>query len=360
MKIAQIAPLAESVPPRYYGGTERIVSYLTEELVRLGHEVTLFASGDSLTTARLVPGRTKAVRLDPTCHDPMPHTIVMLERVRRAADKFDVLHFHIDYLHFPLFRSMADRTLTTLHGRQDLDDLLPLYMEFDDMPLVSISQAQRAPLPVARWAGTVHHGVPTTLYRLHERPGSYLAFLGRFSPEKQPDHAIRIAIRAGIPIKLAAKVDKADQDYFNTCIRPLLDHPLVEFIGEIGDDRKDAFLGNARALLFPIDWPEPFGMVMIEAMATGTPVIAYRCGSVMEVIEDGVTGYIVDSQDEAVAAVTRVGRLDRRLIRTIFERRFSAERMARDYVELYRHVAVGQLPAEPERRPSSQPPTYRA
>jgi glycosyltransferase involved in cell wall biosynthesis len=357
MKIAQIAPLAESVPPRLYGGTERIVSYLTEELVRLGHEVTLFASGDSLTTAHLVPCRTKAVRFDPTCRDPLPHLVLMLERVRQRAHDFDVLHFHIDGLHFPLFRDIADRTLTTLHGRQDLDDLFPLYMEFDDMPLVSISDSQRAPVSSARWAGTVHHGVPTSLYRLHEKPGDYLAFLGRISPEKQPEHAIQIAIRAGVPIKLAAKVDKVDQDYFDSRIRPLLDHPLVEFIGEIGDDRKDAFLGNARALLFPIDWPEPFGMVMIEAMATGTPVIAYRCGSVLEVIEDGVTGFIVDGQDEAVAAVARVGRLDRRVIRAIFERRFSAERMACDYVKLYCRAVTGRLPTKPGLRSGIGLPT---
>jgi glycosyltransferase involved in cell wall biosynthesis len=347
MKIAQIAPLAESVPPRLYGGTERIVSYLTEELVCQGHRVSLFASADSLTTATLVPGRHRATRLDPACRDPIPSTMLMLDRVRRMADDFDILHFHIDCLHFPLFRHLGGRTLTTLHGRLDLPDLYAFYHEFDDMPVVSISDSQREPLPDANWAGTVYHGVPAALYRPSAEPGDYLAFLGRFSPEKQPDEAIRIAMRAGLPLKLAAKVDKLDIDYFQNHIRPLLDHPMIHSIGEVGDNAKSAFLAGARALLFPIGWPEPFGMVMIEAMAAGTPVIAYRCGSVEEVVEHGLTGFIVDGQDEAVAAVGRIGELDRRRIRARFMERFSAERMAHDYVDLYRKAAEGRLPAGP-------------
>jgi len=322
---------------------------LTEELVRLGHKVSLFASADSLTTATLVPCRHRAIRLDQACPDPIPSTMLMLDRVRRQANEFDILHFHLDCLHFPLFRHIADRTLTTLHGRQDLADLYPFYHEFDYMPLVSISNSQREPLPDVHWAGAVYHGVPAALYRPSFERGEYLAFLGRMSPEKQPDEAIRIAIRAGLPLKLAAKVDKADIDYFEERIRPLLDHPLVEFIGEIGDDAKSDFLSHARALLFPIDWPEPFGMVMIEAMAAGTPVVAYRCGSVMEVVEHGLTGFIVDSQDEAVAALGMLGELDRRRVRARFVERFSSERMARDYVELYRKVAQGRLTAEPAR-----------
>jgi len=315
----------------------------------MGHKVSLFTSADSLTTATLVPCRHRAIRLDQACPDPIPSTMLMLDRVRRQANEFDILHFHLDCLHFPLFRHIADRTLTTLHGRQDLADLYPFYHEFDYMPLVSISNSQREPLPDARWAGTVYHGVPAALYRPSFERGEYLAFLGRMSPEKQPDEAIRIAIRAGLPLKLAAKVDKADIDYFEERIRPLLDHPLVEFIGEIGDDAKSDFLSHARALLFPIDWPEPFGMVMIEAMAAGTPVVAYRCGSVMEVVEHGLTGFIVDSQDEAVAALGMLGELDRRRVRARFVERFSSERMARDYVELYRKVAQGRLTAEPAR-----------
>jgi len=365
MKIAQIAPLAESVPPRLYGGTERIVAYLTEELIRMGHDVTLFASADSLTSAKLVPCRHRAARLDAGFGDSTPSLVLMLERVRQHAHEFDVLHFHVDCLHFPLFRSMASRTLTTLHGRQDLDDLYPFYLEFDDMPLVSISQDQREPMPPVNWAGTVYHGIPADLYRPSFGDGGYLAFLGRISPEKQPDEAIRIAIRAGIPLKIAAKVDRVDIDYFENRIRPLLDHPLIDFIGEIGDDRKGAFLGGAKALLFPIAWPEPFGMVMIEAMAAGTPVIAYRSGSVAEVVEDGVAGFIVGSQDEAVAAVQRLDLLDRRKVRACFEQRFSAERMARDYVDLYQRAVQGWLPGgvDPKgpdlERPSLEMPNQR-
>ena len=291
MKIAQIAPLIESVPPRLYGGTERIVSYLTEELVALGHEVTLFASGDSNTTANLVPCVPKALRLDASVRDTIPYYMLMLDRVRQRADDFDILHFHIDQFQFPLFRPIAGRTVTTLHGRQDLPDLIPLYLGFDDMPLVSISNAQRHPVPNANFAATVYHGLPVGLHRpIAEPRGGYVAFLGRISPEKRPDRAIKIARTLGIPLKIAAKVDRADDVYFKTQIEPLLDGPGVEFVGEINEHQKTQFLGEAQALLFPVDWPEPFGLSMIEAMACGTPVLAFRCGSVPEIVEDGLTG----------------------------------------------------------------------
>jgi glycosyltransferase involved in cell wall biosynthesis len=335
MRIAQIAPLIESVPPRLYGGTERIVSYLTEELVRQGHYVTLFASGDSLTTAELVPCAERALRLEPTVRDPLPYYMVMLDRVRWRAHEFDVLHFHIDYLHFPLFRDLAPRTLTTQHGRLDLPDLPVAYRAFPEYPLVSISDDQRRPCPDWYWVRTVHHGLPPSLYPFSPGEGGYLAFLGRICPEKRPDHAIEIARRAGLPLKIAAKVDRADQAYFDEVIRPLLRDPLVEFVGEIGEQGKPAFLGGARALLFPIDWPEPFGLVMIEAMACGTPVIAYRRGSVPEVLEHGWTGFLVDDVAGAVGAVASLEQLDRGLIRARFEQRFTARRMAKDYLEAY-------------------------
>jgi glycosyltransferase involved in cell wall biosynthesis len=336
MRIAQIAPLIESVPPRLYGGTERIVSYLTEELVRQGHEVALFASGDSLTAAELVPCSERALRLDATVRDPLPYYMVMLDRVGRRADEFDVVHFHIDYLHFPLFRGLAARTLTTQHGRLDLPDLAVAYRAFPEFPLVSISDDQRRPCPDWHWLRTVHHGLPVNLYPFSPcAQDGYLAFLGRICPEKRPDHAIEIARRAGLPLKIAAKVDRVDQAYFEEVIRPLLRDPLIEFVGEIGEQGKAAFLGGARALLFPIDWPEPFGLVMIEAMACGTPVIAYRRGSVPEVIEDGWTGFMVDDVAGAVAAVDDLDRLDRSLIRARFEQRFTARRMAKDYVAAY-------------------------
>jgi glycosyltransferase involved in cell wall biosynthesis len=339
LKIAQIAPLIESVPPRLYGGTERIVSYLTEELVALGHDVTLFASGDSITAANLVPCVPKALRLDAGVRDPIPYYMLMLDRVRRRADEFDVLHFHIDQFHFPLFRPISGRTVTTLHGRQDLPDLLPLYLGFGDMPLVSISNAQRRPVPNANFVETVHHGIPTALHRATtDVCGGYLAFLGRISPEKRPDRAISIARALGIPLKIAAKVDRADEIYFKTEIEPLLEGGGVEFIGEIGDHQKTQFLGEAQALLFPVDWPEPFGLSMIEAMACGTPVLAFRCGSVPEIVEDGVTGAIVETMEEAIAALPRVIELDRKKVRQRFEQRFSATRMANDYVGIYRSL----------------------
>ena len=335
MRIAQVSPLYESCPPQLYGGTERVVSYLTEELVRQGHEVTLFASGDSRTKATLRPGCDTALRLDLRCKDPLPHHLIMLNRVARSAEAFDIIHFHADFLHFPLFAPLWGKTLTTAHGRLDLPDLPPLFREFPMMPLISISNAQRAPVPWANWNSTVYHGVPTDLYSPGRGDGSYLAFIGRISPEKRLDIAIKIARRAGMPIKIAAKVDKVDFDYYNAKIKPLLKSSDVEFIGEIGEGEKGGFLGGAVALLFPIDWPEPFGLVMIEAMANGTPVIAFRRGSVSEIIDDGVTGFIVDSTDAAVPAVRRVVGLDRLAVRRRFEERFSAERMARDYVERY-------------------------
>ena len=339
MKIAQIAPLMESVPPRLYGGTERIVSYLTDALVRLGHEVTLFASADSVTAAKLVGCASVALRLDSNVRDPIPYYMLMLDRVRKLAEEFDILHFHIDQFHFPLFSEMADRTVTTLHGRQDLPDLKPLYIGFSEMPLVSISHDQRRPIAKANFVATVHHGIPTNSHTpIYNPRGGYVAFLGRISPEKRPDRAIRIARALGIPLKIAAKVDKVDEAYFREKIAPLLSDPGVEFIGEINERSKTEFLGEAQALLFPIDWPEPFGLVMIEAMACGTPVLAFRHGSVSEIIDQGVTGAIVDTMDEAVMTLPRVIALDRRAVRRRFEQRFSSVRMAEDYVAVYRSL----------------------
>ena len=339
MRIAQIAPLIERVPPRLYGGTERIVFYLTEELVRQGHEVSLFASGDSLTSADLVPCSERALRLDPRVKDALPHYMVMLDEVRRRAAQFDVLHFHIDYLHYPLFRAIPARIVTTAHGRQDMPDLPVVYTSFPEYPLISISDDQRKPWPCANWLGTIHHGLPADLYSASSaQRGSYLAFLGRICPEKRPDRAIEIAKRSGMPLKIAAKVDRVDQAYFEEVIRPLLDDPRIEFIGEIAEHEKSAFLGGALGLLFPIDWPEPFGLVLIEAMACGTPVIAWRCGSVPEVIEDGLTGFVVGDMEGAVDAVGKLDRLDRAAIRIRFEQQFTAERMAKDYLAVYRSL----------------------
>jgi glycosyltransferase involved in cell wall biosynthesis len=335
MKIAQVAPLYESCPPQLYGGTERVVSYLTEELVRQGHEVTLFASGDSQTAAALRAPCERALRLDPQCSDPLAYHLISLHRVLQAADAFDIVHFHTDYLHFPLFAGHLGQTLTTLHGRLDLPHLPAILREFAMMPLVSISNAQRAPVPWANWQATVYHGLPSNLYNRGCGDGGYLAFIGRICPEKRPDWAIEIARRAGMPLTIAAKVDKVDRTYYKTRIKPLLKDPLVEFIGEIGDGEKAAFLGDAAVLLFPVDWPEPFGLALIEAMANGTPVIAFRRGAVAEIVEDGITGLIVDTLDEAVDAVPRARALDRAAIRRHFEARYSVERMARDYLELY-------------------------
>lgn len=340
MNIAQIAPLAERVPPKLYGGTERIVSYLTEELVAQGHQVTLFASGDSMTEARLVPCSDVALRLNPAVTDHIPHLIAMLEEVRSRAQDFDVLHFHVDVLHFPMVRQLAGPTVTTLHGRLDLPDLQPFYRRFSEIPLVSISNDQRRPMPPVRWMGTIYHGLPADLLSFAEKPEtSYLAFLGRISPEKRADRAIEIASRAGMPLKIAAKIDNVDREYWETVIEPIVkSHQNIEFIGEIDEQQKGDFLGNAGALLFPIDWPEPFGLVMIEAMACGTPVIAFRCGSVPEIIEDGVSGFVVNSVEEAADKVSLVLQLDRRGVRKAFERRFTAERMAADYLHLYRRL----------------------
>jgi glycosyltransferase involved in cell wall biosynthesis len=342
MRIAQIAPLMESVPPRLYGGTERIVSYLADELVQQGHEVTLFASGDSITNANLVSCTPKALRLDAGVRDVIPYYMLMLDRVRAAADDFDFLHFHIDQFHFPLFRLQAERTVTTLHGRQDLPDLKPLYIGFSDMPLVSISNAQRRPIPNANFVATIHHGIPKHLYEPTFKPrGGYLAFIGRISPEKRPDRAIKLARTLGIPLKIAAKVDKVDEVYFREQIAPLINQPGVEYIGEINEGAKTEFLGEALALLFPIDWPEPFGLAMIEAMACGTPVLAFRNGSVPEVVDEGVTGCVVDSMDDAIRKLPHVLALDRRAVRRRFDQRFTATRMAKDYVQIYRALLKG-------------------
>lgn len=341
MRIAQVAPLIESVPPRLYGGTERVVSYLTEELVRQGHQVTLFASGDSITSAKLVACAPCALRHDPGVSDPIPHYMLMLDEVRGRVDDFDILHFHFDPFQFPLFRPIAERTLTTLHGRQDLPDLPALYHRFNDMPLVSISDAQRQPTAHANFVATIYHGLPLHLHRPTYAPGGgYLAFLGRICPEKRPDLAIAIARAAGLPIRLAAKVDKVDQAYFRDTIAPLLTGPEVRCIGEINEVEKTAFLGEALALLFPVDWPEPFGLAMIEAMACGTPVLAFRRGSVPEIVEEGVTGRIVDDVAAAVRVLPEVLALDRRTVRRRFEQRFSATRMAEEYGRLYRAQSV--------------------
>lgn len=339
MRIAQVAPLYESVPPKLYGGTERVVSWLTEELVSQGHEVTLFASGDSLTTARLIPICPEALRLKSECVDQLAYHIYLLERVLREKDEFDLIHFHIDYLHFPLSRSHTLAQVTTLHGRLDIPDLIPLYREFSDMPLISISDSQRGPLSWANWQGTVYHGLPEHSFEPFFSPGEYLAFLGRVSPEKGLDQAIEIAKRCGMPLKIAAKIDRADRDYFEARIKPALDAPLVDFVGEIREGEKNEFLGKATALLFPINWEEPFGIVMIEAMACGVPVIAYPRGSVPEIIEDGISGRLVRDLDSAVEAVARLSELDRRVCRRRFEERFTAKRMAQNYLTIYEGLA---------------------
>ena len=338
MKIAQIAPLVESVPPRLYGGTERVVSWLTEELVAQGHDVTLFASGDSRTKATLCPIVPRALRLD-GIHNSLTYNIIMLDRVAERMADFDVLHFHIDFFHYPIFRNMAHKTLTTLHGRQDLPELPDIYRAFPHMPLVSISQHQRSPVPPVNWMGTVYHGLPERQFHAGTGEGGYLAFLGRICADKGPEDAIAIAAQTGMRLKMAAKVDPADRVYFEDVIRPLLaKSPHVEFIGEIDDSQKQSFLGNAKALLFPVKWPEPFGLVMIEAMACGTPVIGYRSGSVPEVLENGLTGFVVDNAGGAVNAVGRLNQLFRSSIRSRFEERFSARAMANEYCRIYRQL----------------------
>ncbi len=342
MRIAQIAPLHEAVPPKLYGGTERVVSFLTEELVAQGHEVTLFASGDSVTTARLQPVWPRALRLDPSIRDPIAPHMLMMEEVYRQAQDFDVLHFHMDYWPFSLFSRQPVPFVTTLHGRLDLPELQPVFNTFSKMPVVSISNSQRRPLPQANFVKTVLHGLPDNLLTPQEVQPSYLAFLGRIAPEKRPDRAIRIARAAGIPLKMAAKVDRADQEYYDTLIKPMIAEGGVEMIGEIGDREKPDFLSGAVGLLMPIDWPEPFGLVMIEAMACGTPVIAFNRGSVPEIIDDGVSGFIVEDETSAIAAVSRLHTLPRARVRAQFEARFTARRMAQDYLACFRALGAGE------------------
>jgi glycosyltransferase involved in cell wall biosynthesis len=335
MKIAQVAPLFESVPPKLYGGTERVVAYLTDALVALGHDVTLFASGDSQTRARLVPCCQQSLRLDPSCYDPLAMHVIQLQEVLERRHQFDIVHFHTDYLHFPFTKNQINPNLTTLHGRLDIKELNMIYSKFVDQKVVSISYQQRKPVHHANWLGNIYHGLPEDLYNFDTGRKGYFAFLGRISPEKRPDRAIELAVKAQKPLKVAAKIDRNDLEYYNTEIRHLLEHPLVEFMGEISEQEKNKFLGEAECLLFPIDWPEPFGMVMIEAMACGTPVIAFENGSVREVIDQGVTGYIVHTMEEAYQAVNKIPYISRSKVREVFEKRFGSQRMANDYLELY-------------------------
>jgi len=342
MRIAQVAPLAEAVPPLLYGGTERIVSYLTEELAALGHDVTLFASGDSRTAARLEPVVPRALRLDGAIRDPIAPHVLMIARLLERLAEFDVVHFHIDHLHLPVMRAAGSAVpfVTTLHGRLDMPEIAPLFTAFPEAPFVSISEMQRRPLPQANWAATVPHGLPENLLHPRLQPGGYLAFLGRIAPEKGPDAAIRIARAAGMKLRIAAKVDPVDRAYFEAVVRPMLDAPDIEFIGEIAETEKSDFLGGAAALLFPIDWPEPFGLVMIEAMACATPVVAFNRGSVPEIVEDGVSGFIVEDEMGALAALRRLDTLDRAAVRQRFAARFTARRMAEDYLALYRRLGA--------------------
>jgi glycosyltransferase involved in cell wall biosynthesis len=335
LRIAQVSPLVETVPPESYGGTERIVSYLTEELVRLGQDVTLFASGGSVTAAKLVPVSERSLRSDPTVTDPMTRNLVEIEEVLKRAEDFDLVHFHDGYLHFPLARRLQIPTVTTMHGRMDLPDLVPVFREFTELPLVSISDQQRSPLPFANWIATVQHGIPADLYSFRPDPEDYVVFVGRICADKRPDRAIDMAKHVGIPLKIAAKVDKVDEEYFESEIKPLLDSSLIEFLGEVNDEEKNVLLGGARALLFPIDWPEPFGLVMIESLACGTPVIAFDCGSVPEVLEHGKTGFIVRSMPEAYEALQNVEKISRAVCREEFERRYISERMAASYLRTF-------------------------
>ena len=350
MKIAQIAPLCESVPPRLYGGTERIVSYLTEELVRQGHEVTLFASGDSQTTARLRPAISQALRLNGVIDPDVPFTLLQEMAFGEEAEQFDIIHSHLDYLGFPMSRRCVTPVLTTLHGQLDLAEILPVFEEFAELPMCSISNAQRSPLAHLNWQGTIYHGLPD-IYKFYPRPGSYLAFLGRMAPEKRPDHAIEIARRIGMPLRMAAKVDPANREYFQTEIAPLLEDPLVDYIGEISDAEKGDFLGKAAAVLCPYDWPEPFGLVLIEALACGTPVVAYRRGSIPEIIDDGITGFICENLNEMVSALSRLPGIKRQDCRQAFEARFTVTRMAKDYLRLYEKIVDQHQKRFTKRRP---------
>lgn len=354
MKIAQIAPLWESVPPKLYGGTERIVSYITEELVRRGHDVTLFASGDSRTSAKLWSACPQALRLQTGfVNRDAPLVLTLEEALGTAASQYDIIHSHLDFLAFPMIRRCRTPTLTTMHGRLDLPELASVFNEYGEMPVISISDAQRTPLPHANWQGTVYHGLPKDLYKAHDRPGSYLAFLGRISPEKCPDHAIEIAKRVGMPLRIAAKVDPADQEYFKRKIERLLEHPLVEYVGEITDAEKNDFLGDAAALVCPYDWPEPFGLVLIEAMACGTPVLAYRRGSIPEVIDHGTTGFVCDDLNDMVQSVAHLPLIVRQRCREVFEQRFTVERMVEDYLALYERMPA--LRPRPRSLAHSQP-----
>lgn len=347
MRIAQVSPLYESVPPLRYGGTERVVSWMTEELMRQGHDVTLFASGDSVTAARLVSACDRSLRLDDRCVDPVAHHILQLEQVAQRASDFDVIHFHTEYLHFPLSRRLATPGVTTLHGRLDLSDLLGTFKEFEEMPVVSVSDAQREPLPWLNWQATVPHGMPSDRFRFSPAPGTYLAFLGRISAEKQPDRAIRIARAAGIPLRMAAKVDGQDREFFDAVVRPMLAGGGVEFLGEISEEEKETLLSEAMGLLFPIEWPEPFGIVMIESMACGTPVLGFRRGSVPEVVEHGVAGFVVDDIPAAVRAAQALGDLDRSAVRQWFEQRFTVERMVHDNLAVYEQVIQDTVVGHP-------------
>ncbi len=358
MRIAQVSPLWESVPPKLYGGTERIVSYLTEELVRLGHDVTLFASGDSITTARLEAICDHALRLNKGIFNrDAPMTMLMEQALGKPGD-FDIIHSHLDFLGFPLARRNPTAPVTTFHGRLDLPELRPVFREYAEIPMVSISDAQRKPVSWANWQATVYHGLPRDLYSLHPNPGGYLAFLGRIGPEKRPDHAIEIAKQVGIPLRIAAKVDPMDQEYFHNEIEPLLSHPLIEYLGEITDAEKDEFLGNAMALVCPYDWPEPFGLVLIEALACGTPVLAYRRGSIPEVIEDGATGFVCEGLGEMTQAIQRIPEIDRRRCRRTFEQRFTVERMAQDYLRVYEQVLANNRERETENTSFASWPSF--
>ena len=361
MRIAQVAPLYEAVPPKLYGGTERVVAHLTDALVARGHEVVLFASADSETRAQLIPCRDVALRLDEQLSWDVPAHLAMLAEVKERADDFDILHFHLDCLHLPFFENIADKTITTVHGRQDIKDLRGLHRHYPNFPLVSISRSQRRPLSHLNWIKTIHHGYPESQYTFSPTAkGGYLAFLGRISPEKRPDRAIAIARAAGLPLKIAAKVDKVDEVYFREVIAPLLEGAEIEFVGEINDNAKTDFLGRAAGLLFPIDWPEPFGLVMIEAMACGTPVLAFRRGSVPEIVEDRLTGRIVSSTEEAVQAIPELLALDRNAVRTRFEQRFSSRRMASDYVKIYRSVLPRHASSEIQLSPVAALPAAKA